>query len=854
MYEENYFEEKIIELRGQVAELSQKNKAQKKEIEQLQKAHRTRDRLFAMNLDILCVAGLDGYFQQFNPALENILGYSPRELLSQPFIEFVHPDDRATTLAAVTRLSEENEVVGFENRYRCQDGSYRWLSWNAVSDRKNQVIYATSRDVTESKETEAKLEEQAQFLRSVYDGVEHLIFVLDVLENGEFSYVGWNLQMEKFTKIGSTEIAGQKPEDWLGMETGSEIRQRLQACLEIGEPLTLEECLVVAGEKTWWQTTFNPLRDGQGRIYRIVGTTFNITDLKRAEQTLRRQALLLDQVKGSIISTDLNGIVTTWSQGSEDLLGYSAAEAIGKHISFIYPEELHNFLLDGIVVPLQQQGQHEVESKLQRRSGEVFDSFVSLSLERDEEGKAIGMIGYSTDISDRKHQEAALQEQARLSQFRAAIDSTLAQGHSLPKMLQDCTEAIVTYLDAAFARIWLLNENVLELQASAGMYTHRDGPHSRVPVGQLKIGLIAQERQPHLTNSVQTDPRVSNKEWAKREGMVAFAGYPLSVGQELLGVMALFARHPLSDSTKDELALIATEISLGLKRQQAEASLRRSEAQLRETLHELQRTPQLIQSEKMSSLGKMVAGVAHEINNPISFIYSNVDHAKEYLQDLLHLIKIYQQEYPHPTKRVEDTVAEIDLEFIVEDLEKLLLSMKSGAERIRNIVLSLRNFSRLDESSMKPVDLHSGIESTLLIVQHRLHSIEVIKEYGKLPQVTCYASELNQVFLHILNNAIDALLMIKTTSPQIIIRTDVTKSERVKIAIADNGPGMSAEVRSRIFDPFFTTKPVGSGTGLGLAVSYQIVVEKHGGSLTCISSPGQGTEFIIEIPICPTAT
>ncbi|MGK7899994.1 MAG: sensor histidine kinase, partial [Hormoscilla sp.] len=271
---------------------------------------------------------------------------------------------------------------------------------------------------------------------------------------------------------------------------------------------------------------------------------------------------------------------------------------------------------------------------------------------------------------------------------------------------------------------------------------------------------------------------------------------------------------------------------------------------LGKTLRELQRTQaQMIHTEKMSSLGQMVAGVAHEINNPISFIYGNVNHATDYFGDLLKLIESYQQSYPNPTEEVLDTVEEIDMEYLVDDLSKLLGSMKSGAERIRNIVLSLRNFSHLDESSMKPVDINSGIESTLLILQNRFESrrCEVIKEYGQLPLVNCYASELNQVFLHIINNALDALH--NSPSPQITITTEVTRSDTVKISIADNGPGMSDEVRSRIFDPFFTTKPVGSGTGLGLAVSYQIVVEKHGGSLTCISGPGQGTSFAIEIPM-----
>ena len=275
---------------------------------------------------------------------------------------------------------------------------------------------------------------------------------------------------------------------------------------------------------------------------------------------------------------------------------------------------------------------------------------------------------------------------------------------------------------------------------------------------------------------------------------------------------------------------------------------------LKQTLRELKRTQaQLIQTEKMSSMGQLVAGVAHEVNNPVSFIYGNIDHARDYVQDLLDLINVYQQEYPNPTAVIQETIKEIDLDFLVADLQKLLNSMKVGAERIRNIVLSLRNFSRLDESQRKQVDIHQGIESTLMLLQSRIsreegsHEIMVIKEYGKLPPVNCFASGLNQVFMHVIGNAIDALQ--NARSPTITIRTEVTANEWVKITIADNGPGMTESVRQRIFDPFFTTKPVGSGTGLGLSISYQIVVESHGGQLNCVSAPGQGTELTISIPI-----
>jgi len=290
---------------------------------------------------------------------------------------------------------------------------------------------------------------------------------------------------------------------------------------------------------------------------------------------------------------------------------------------------------------------------------------------------------------------------------------------------------------------------------------------------------------------------------------------------------------------------------------EAEELIQQQAKDLEFSLQELKNTQiQLIQNEKMISLGQLVAGVAHEINNPINFIYGNIVPARQYVQDLLDLIQLYNLNYPDPALEISQKIEDVDLEFIQEDLPKLLTSMQLGADRVRQIVLSLRNFSRLDETSLKAVDIHEGMDSTLLILQSRIKvksdrpEISIIKNYGTLPPVECYASQLNQVFMNIIANAIDALED-KTninSKPTITISTLETLEHQIKISIADNGSGLPESIKQQIFDPFFTTKSVGKGTGLGLSISYQIIHQKHGGSLECISSMGQGTEFIIQIP------
>ncbi len=585
---------------------------------------------------------------------------------------------------------------------------------------------------------------------------------------------------------------------------------------------------------------------------------------------------------------------------------------------------------------------------------------------------------------------ASEEEKARIIKFRSEIDSTLAKTINFQEMLQKCTEIIVSYLDVAFARIWIYNpqEKLLNLESSAGIYTHIDGAHNRIPVGKFKIGLIAQERKPHITNSVQTDERVSNKEWAIRERMVAFAGYPLIAEEELMGVVAMFSKQPLNQSALNVLSFIAGEIAVAIKRKSIEKALQQKEEQYRsifetvndglsifdletskpvavnptwcqmygyskeeftnlkasdyihpdslhlfnnfiesvkagkefycqgvcihkngtlfhvevkaasyiydgkshaltiardiskrkqdekvlkqrtqeleQTLNKLQSTQsQLIQTEKISQLGQLVAGVAHEVNNPVGFISGNLSHAKEYLKDLIYILNLYRQEFPSPGDAIEEEIEAIDLEYLLEDLPKMVSSMKLGTDRIKDIMLSLRNYSRTNSDEKKAVNLHEGIDTTLMILSHRLKAkperpeIKIVKNYADLPLVECYYGQINQVFMNLISNAIDALEESNEDksyeeieqNPNTIIITTAADDNWAIIIIADNGTGIPLQAKAKLFDAFFTTKVEGKGTGLGLSISYQIVTEKHGGTLECISSPGNGAKFVIKIPV-----
>lgn len=330
--------------------------------------------------------------------------------------------------------------------------------------------------------------------------------------------------------------------------------------------------------------------------------------------------------------------------------------------------------------------------------------------------------------------------------------------------------------------------------------------------------------------------------------------------KELLEALDIVVSQYQKEKEEQELEIDLYQAKLYSESCEATATAQEQSKQLQETIEELKNTQvQLIQAEKMSSLGQLVAGIAHEINNPLNFISGNLSHTEEYLQNIFELLDLYAQHYPQPVPEITQEIEDIELDYLTEDLIKILHSMKVGTQRLQDIVVSLRNFSRVDEEGMKKSDLHECLESTLLILQHRFRSnrthsrIQITTDYSNLPLVECYPVQINQVFMNLISNAIDALESKENLEtdfvPCIHIRSEVTPDNTVRVYIADNGMGIPEKIRQKIFESFFTTKPIGKGTGLGLSISSQIITEHHAGKLECISTPGEGTEFIVELPI-----
>ena len=506
-----------------------------------------------------------------------------------------------------------------------------------------------------------------------------------------------------------------------------------------------------------------------------------------------------------------------------------------------------------------------------------------------QDGSVGRLLSVTHDITQRKQAEEELrQSEARFrelaqreallnqlaSQIRRSLDlNTILETavHEIRNLLQIDRCFFLWYRPNREPPVWeVVQESKTSLFPSLMGYC--------VPIttfGPLTIRVFNKEITRVDSARALTDP--VERKFFFSIGYTALLALPIHTTYGEVGVVSCGhsgGSRPWQDSEVELLRAVADQLAIAIDQahlleqsRTATAKATQQATQLEKTLAELQQAQiQLVQSEKMSSLGQLVAGIAHEINNPVSFIYGNLNYLNNYIEDLLNLVERYQTDAPQPSPEIHALAKEIDIDFIREDLPKLLRSMRIGSERISKIVRSLQNFSRLDEAEIKWVDIHEGIDNSLLLLAHRFKTkqssypdIEVIKDYGDLPKVQCYPGQLNQVFMNILSNAIDAIEEYNKNRSheerekqpsRIWISTEVLPDcNQVAILIGDNGPGMTQEVCHRLFDPFFTTKPVGQGTGLGMSASYQIVVHKHQGQVQCISAPGYGTVFLIYIPI-----
>lgn len=548
---------------------------------------------------------------------------------------------------------------------------------------------------------------------------------------------------------------------------------------------------------------------------------------KALEQAEEKYRSIFENAPHGIFQTTTAGRYISANPTLAAIYGYaSPQELIAKiqDISKLYVDA--NRRAEFIAILAEKQILSKFESQVYRQDGKIIWISENARAVRDKAGNLLYYEGTVEDISDRKYTES------KLTQLSWAMEQIA------DSVMITNKEGIIEYVNPAFQEL----------------------------TGYTKAEVIGQK--PSIVKSGKHSQKYYQKLWQTILSGKIFRTVMVNCRKD----KQLFYEEKIIAPIRDNLGNITHFVSTGrdiTKSKKTEEKLRRSAKELRKktnhletALEELKHTQsQLIQTEKMSSLGHLVAGVAHEINNPVNCVYGNLIHATEYIQDLLDLLELYGEHYPEPVTEIVDVAETIEIEFLKEDLPKLLDSMKIGADRIRQIVLSLRSFSRIDDTEKKNVNIHEGIDNTLLILQNRLKGksgrkeIKVIKEYADVINIDCFPGQLNQVFMNLLSNAIDALEEYehqhKSVHPalEIRIRTEILDNGYIAIRIADNGPGMTAEVKQKLFEPFFTTKPVGKGTGLGLSISYQIIVEKHGGFLHCNSNPGQGTEFIIEIPI-----
>ncbi|MFN6478024.1 PAS domain S-box protein [Nostoc sp. DedQUE07] len=708
------------------------------------------------------------------------------------------------------------------------------------------------------------------------------------------------------------DCQGKSLRECLPIAVSDRFHQAINQVLETQYEVSFEYTLPQPGKNNNFAARLLPLPDQQ--IIVLVRDTSDNNQAALIESDAKFRSIV-ENANNVIFALTLEGIFSYVSPNWTEIFGHEIAEVEGKSfVPFIHPDDVHICVDYFQRILTTSEKQKAIEYRVQHKNGSWRWHTSNSSAIKDANGNILYFVGICYDTTDRKEAEIALRESAqreallnRLSnQIRASLDlnyivETAVQ--EIRNLFQIDRCAFFWYRQDADVPYW---ERVHEAKSSflPCLLNQQEATHAEIKLIAAKTlnGEIIR------IDDTETVGDSIAQQFLQDFGFTAFMALPVHTQSGEIGAFSCGYCSGFRPWQNNEVELLqAVTVQLAIAIDQAKlytqsritAQTAQDKAQqLEAALLELQQTQaQLIQTEKMSSLGQLVAGIAHEINNPVNFIYGNISHASEYTKDLLHLVELYQQSYYPPTPEIDRQINSIDLEFLKQDLPKILESMKMGSERIRQIVLSLRNFSRLDEDGTKAVDIHEGMDSTLLLLQNRLKAkpghpeIQVIRDYGNLPPVVCHAGQMNQVFMNVLTNAIDALEEsysagsrsayvnshtlqkgVRVASPRVALMSLVNNTEQrthdqgqmtslqihirsliqedyVIIRVADNGPGMSEEVRKRLFDPFFTTKPVGKGTGMGLSISYQIVVQKHGGKIHCISAPGEGAEFVVMIPL-----
>lgn len=886
------------------------------DITSLKKAEAESEQFFNTSLDMLCIVGFDGYFKRINPVWETTLGYSKEEILSTPFIELVHPEDRESTLKEIQKLSAGEITVYFENRYRCKDGTYKWLAWKGVPYVQKGLIYGIASDISERKIAEI---EKTQLIESLQKSEARNRALLDAIPDMMFhcsadgTYIDFKPAKGIKPLVPPSLFIGKKITEVLPPDLAEKVILAHTQAISTEKIQNLEYQLEIEGETRYYEARIVAIR----KRNETISLVRDITQRKQTEIELlmanERLQLAIESTKLGLWDWDIRTGKTYFSPQWKAMLGYEENEIENNYYSWerlIHPEDLPH-VIETIRACIENHSPYEIEFRMKNKSGGWQWILAHGKIFLDEESrKPLRMIGTHKDITARKIAEESLQQQLKRERLLNTMQERIRSSLNLQEVLTTAVEEVRQFLQVERVLIYRFNPDwsgkIIVESVEKGWQSLAE---INIPENCFTKNCVSLYEKGSIYASADINESDLNHcylNFLDQFQVRAKLILPIWLGENLWGMLVV---HQCSDSRhwqEYEIASLqnfAVQLAIAIQqctlfeqaqteiaeRRLAEAREREKAAQLKAALEKLSSTQaQLIQNEKMASLGQLVAGIAHEINNPISFIYGNINYAHQYASELIKLVQLYQKYYPEPVESIQKEIEEIDLEFIEEDFFNLLKSMREGAKRIREIILALRSFSRLDESALKAVNIHEGIESTLLILQNRLKDtrkrpeIKVIKEYGDLPLVECYAGELNQVFMNLIVNAIDALeeksvlpgegngkvketedlvalnllnfqnskeiFLHETKYPTIRICTKLLQENKVSISIADNGIGIPPEIQSRLFDPFFTTKPVGAGTGLGLSISYQIV-KKHGGNLNFFSTPGKGAEFVIELPV-----